>query len=500
MTEAAHTGHPLGTLLATPWRTTHASLHWLMLALMAGSLIAALAMGIHTDNARLWRVGMLLCCGSVGMAWAFWLSASALLAIDARRLRLPGVERNVVCALLLYGAITVGVPALLMGAFGADALQALLWLALAASGGLAFALLPRWCAMLMGFMPMLAGGLHQHGLLPSLHAPEGLAWGMAALAVLLVAIALRWRALLRSNGSKELGYGSAVVMQYRRQSMGNDWTGLQQMDSGQLIRQRPDWLQPRAVLRNAGPGAPVRALRIALGGQYLPKSLGSYLRGWVPAAFPLLLVPALMAFQSGGTVEHAIMNTVVQSVFGSMILFGGLGLAIGTSMLVRWRWRRVNAELPLLALLPGLGDVAARRRHLLRALFVFPASALGVLFAGMLVAAWLMHLHGLGLLLVALTPLAAAISMLASTLGTLGDRQLQRWGEWLYYLPLAALILCSLIVPVIALNSPPSEAVAHFEQATMLGWMAMALVMAWLAQRGWRAFITRPHPFLPATD
>lgn len=498
MTETPLGKTSLMTLLAIPRHTLHASMRWLMLILVIGTLVTGLFLDIRVHTPRIWHLGILMYATGVACAWAFWLSASVLTAIDARQLRLPRVERTVAYSMLLCAVLTVGVPALLMGASGADTLQAMLWLALAASGGLAFALLPRWCAMLMGFLPMLSIGLHQHGLLPSLHALEGLAWGMAALAVLLAAIALRWRALLHAGGGRELGFGSAVVMQYRHQSMGNDWTGLQQMDSGQMIRRRPDWLQPRAALHDAGPAAPVLALRIALGGQYLPKTLGSQLRGWGLAAAVLLLVSGLLDLE--GSSVAAVWHSIVPSIVGMMVLFGGLGMALGTEMLVRSRWRRVNAELPLLALLPGLGDAAAQRRHLLRTVLGGPIGALALLLAGTLVAAWFMRLHGLGLLLVALTPPAVAINMLGATLCTLGNRQLPRWGEWLYYLPLVALILLGTLVPAITLDAPPSEAATHFEQATLLGWAAMAPAMAWLARRGWRAFVARPHPFLPTVD
>ncbi len=500
MTYGACTGLSLSTLLAVPWRTMHSSLRWLMLIMLIGSMAAAWALGVYSPTPGGRRLGVVLCCGAVGCAWAFWLSASALLALDARRLRLPGMERAVVFALLLYGVITVGAPTILLAAFGAAMGQAALWLALAASGGLAFALLPRWFAILLGFLPMWVIGLDHRHLLPPLHDAPWLQWEVLILAVLLAAIVMRWRRLLWVGDSDEASLSSAVVMQYRRRYAGTG-AGTPQADSGQLIRQRPGWLQPRVVLGDAGPRSRRFALRLALGGQYLPVTLGSRLRSAAPVLVTLSLLASWLAFSSDGDTHAPPLQAVLLPVFvgllGAMLFFGGLMLAISTDLLVGWRWRRVNTELPLLALLPGLGTAHERRRDLLRVLFGLPVMGLAALLVMTVVAASFVHMHGLALLLVALPPFAAAGTMLAQTLCTLGDCRLPRWGEWLYYLLLATLILLSVIVPTLTFADSPSQAVTTLEQGMLLGWMVMVPVMIGLGRRGWRAFLGRPHPFLP---
>lgn len=490
----------MSTWLTMPWRTSHASMRWLMLALMAGALAMAVWLEIHADHPGVWRVNVLMVGASVACAWAFWLSAGVLTAIDARGLRLPGAERTVVNSLLLWGALTAGVPALILGAFGGNTVQAVLWFSVATCTGLAFALLPRWCAVLMGFLPMLVTGLRAHGLLPPPHTLATPANGGLALVALLAAITWRWHVLLRTQGGKKLGFGSAVVLQYRRAGIRGGLTGPSSLDEQQWIRQRPDWLQPRPALHNAGPATPVLALRVALGGLYLPKTLVSRLRAWGFMALILLSVSALLVFEGNDDAHVAIWHAIGPGIAAAVVFFGVLGLAVGAGGLVRSRWQRVNAELPLLALLPGLGSPAAQQRTLLRAIFGIPVSGLLLLLAGTLIASRFLPLHGLGLLLVALVPLAIIANLVASTLCTLGDRRLPVWGEWLQYGALTALTLASTLVPCTTLGDPPSDAIDRLEQGALAGWVALTPVIAWLVLRGWRAFITRPHPFLPTVD
>lgn len=464
-----------------------------MVVLMAGSLILTLVLGIHSPKPPFRALGLGMCCASVGLAWAFWLSASVLTAQDAHRLRVPGAERVVAQSLIVHGLLDVAVPTLVLGALGANALLAGMCLALAVCGGLAFALLPRWLALPMACIPTLAGGLRNHHLLPSLHDPHWPQWGVVALVALLVVIVWRWRRLVRDGDDHALGFSSAVVTQFRRQGTRGDWTGTRTMDSAQLIRQLPGWMQARATLRDAGPQNPVLTLRIALGGPYLPKTLGSHLRGAAPMMFSLLAVPALLLFQGDASAKRVTMLTLL----GGIVLIFGLVASFVPAAVVTQRWRRANAELPLLALLPGLGDAHAQRRQLLRTLFTGPVIGQVVLWAVMLAAAWLLHLRGLSLILPLMTLLAAACSMPAQTLCTLGGRRLPTWGEWLFYLPIVALTMASLLIPALAIGNAPDPSIIASERWTLLGWCVMALPMAWLARRGWQAFNERPQPFLP---
>lgn len=495
----------LGRMLMVPWRSTHRALRWLSLVIVATCMLGAFAIGWFTHGPRWWLGSALVYCFGAGYAWAFWLSTALLLAIDARKLRLPGLQRAVHDSMLLYGLLTIAAPALVLGALGADTLAVALLAGLAMAGGLGFVLLPRWCAMVMGFLPALSIGVRHLAHLPPWSDPRWLAWGALALFVLLLADVLRWRQLLRSDADNELGFSSAMVMQLRRQGAMSKWNGLQQLDSGQLIRQRPDWMQPRADLRRTGPQAPVRALRVALGGWYLPKTLVGHLRAAAPILLPMLLVIPVLAFMNAGEhhdrvrhfVRHFVMVSAMLGLLGWISLFGGLMLSAMTVLLVRQRWQRTNAELPLLALLPGLGDAQSVRRELLRSVFTTPAMMQAMLLVVVLVAALAMHMDGLAVLLVALPQLAAVGVMVSQVLCTLGGRKLPTWGEWLVYTPFVLLFFFSTFVPVTTLGRHPWSGAILAEPWLLAAWFVLALVLVWLGRRGWRGLQARPHPFMP---
>lgn len=496
----------LSDMLQVPWRSTRRPMRWLGLAIVAAFSLGAIAIVHFTRTPDRWLACTMVYCLGATMAWAFWLSTTLLLAIDARKLRLPGMQNAVHASVLLYGFLTVALPTLLLGALGGDASRVALLAALAVTGGLAFVLLPRWCAMVMGFLPALGTSTRHLLQLPSLSDsdPRWLAWGALALVALSVVDVLRWRQLLHSDTDNELGFGSAMVMQLRRQGIAGNWSGLQQMDSGQLIRQRPDWMQPRADLRRAGPQSPVRTLRVALGGWYMPKTLAGHLRASAPVLLPMLLMVPVMALMFAGNHRaDATDPTLIGLGAGLLwgVLFGGLMLTAMATVLIRQRWQRANAELPLLALLPGLGDAQHVRRSLLRAALTIPLATQLLLAAAMLsaalVAARFVHLDGLTLLLAALPQLAAAGTMVVQVLCTLGGRKLPAWAEWLIYIPFFVLFFLSTFLPVTMAGEHPWHDASLAEPLLLVAWVAMAMVLAWLGRRGWRGLLARPHPFMP---
>ncbi|MEW9573625.1 hypothetical protein ABQJ54_17875 [Rhodanobacter sp. Si-c] len=490
----------LNDVLLVPWRSTHRPLRWLSLAIVTACMLGAIAVGHFMPGPRWWLGSTIAYCFGVAYAWAFWLCTALLLAIDARKLRLPGMQRAATCSVLLYGLLMLALPVFVLGALGANAPVVALLVALAMAGSLAFVLLPRWCAMVMGFLPALSVGLRYAAHLPPWSDPRWPAWGTLALIVLLVANVLRWRHLLRSDTDNELGFGSAIVTQFRRQGAMGNWNGLQQLDSGQLIRQRPDWMQPRANLRRTGPQSPMHTLRVALGGWYLPKTLTGHLRALAPILLPILLAIPVMAIMHAGEhrdhTAHIAMISAGLGLLGWLSLFGGLMLATMTTLLVRQRWQRTNAELPLLALLPGLGDAQGMRRDLLRSIFAIPFALQAVLLIVMLIAALAMHLKGLAVLLVALPQLAAAGAMVAQVLCALGGRKLPSWGEWLVHVPFVLLFFLSTFIPMATLGRHPWRGATLVEPWLLAAWVALALVVAWLGRRGWRGLLARPHPFL----
>ncbi|MFK2877322.1 hypothetical protein [Rhodanobacter hydrolyticus] len=495
---------PLIDILMVPWRSANRALRWLSLAIVIACALCAAAIGLHMRFSDRWWLGScLIYCVGAGYAWAFWLSTSLLLAIDARKLRLPGMQRAVHASVLLYGSLMIGLPTLVIGAPSAHAWQVLLLATLAVTGGLAFVLLPRWCAMVVGFLPALGTSARYFFQLPSLSDPRWLDWGALALAVLVIVDVLRWRQLLHGDTDNELGFGSAMVLQFRRQGTLNNWNGLQQLDSGQMIRQRPDWMQPRADLRRTGPQSTVRSLRVALGGWYMPKTMAGHLRASAPVLLPVLLMVPVMALMFAGN-HRADAPNIALIGFGAglvwCVLFGGLMLAAMATVLIRQRWQRTNAELPLLALLPGLGDGQYLRHSLLRAALTIPLLTQLLLSAILLIAALaaarFMHLDRLTLLLIALPQFAAAGTMVVQVLCTLGGRKLPTWIEWLVYVPLFVLFFLSIFVPATAMGKHPWQGADLTQSLLLAAWAVMAMVLAWIGRRGWQGLLARPHPFM----
>lgn len=491
----------LASVFAAPWHSSRRSLRWLTLVIALACGLGAVAFGLFSPKPHWWIGSTIIYAFGIGYLWSFWMPTLLLLAIDARRLCLPGMQRAATLSLWLYAVPSLLLPVLVLGAGGADVRYVAELVALAMAGGAAFVMLPRWCAMMIGFLPALSIGLRRLAHLPPWSDPRWLLWGGLALLALLAADALRWRQLLRSDTDNELGFGSAMLMQFRRQGVTGGWNGLRQLDGGQMIRQRPDWMQPRADLRQAGPQSPVRALRVALGGWYVPKTLTGHLRAAAPGLLPILLYIPVMAFMQVGESRHghaarsALLSMGI-GVVGWLGVFGGLMLTAMATLVIHQRWKRANAELPLLALLPGLGDARERRHALLRAALVTPVGAQLLLLACVLAAALVMHLPGLALLLVALAQLGAIGAMAAQVLCTLGGYRLHVGVLGSIYVVLTMLFCLSAFVPLLSAEQHPWSGIVPLEQALLAGWAVLAAILLWLGRRGWRGLLARPHPFL----
>ena len=492
----------LRTVLATPWRTTHRSLRWLSLAIYAGLCVAALGCGMFVHDRHAWLFGTALYCFGVGYLWAFLMSSLLLVSIDAWQLRMPGIVRTVTLSLLLYGVLTVAVPVAMFVPMGGDAATVALMTALACTSGLAFVLLPRYLSMLIGFLPALGIGLRHLAHIPLPMQPGFIRWGSVALLVLVLVDIVRWRQLLVSDTARETGLASTLVMQFRRNGVTAGWSGMARQGDARLIRQRPDWMQARIRLGNAGPQAPGVALRVALGGWYAPQGISSHLRQVAPVVVPLLLfMPAMAIMQLGEGHGHAVGRMLLAmgvGVVGWLGVFGWVMLAALSGLLLWQRWRRVNAELPLLALLPGLGDAEVVRRELLRATLTRPLAVQALLLLLVLGAALLMH-AGPGLLLfAALAQSGCAAALVAMVLGTFGGRPLPGWGIGMLLGMLVLLVGLSTFVPLFATQGRhPWPMSATFSVALAGVWIAVALGLAWLGRRGWQGLQRRPHPFLP---
>ena len=131
-------------LLQVPWWSSHRSMRWFSMVVFVLCGIGAIAVGAFVAKPERWVGAITLYGFGLVYLWAFFLSTCLLLAIDMRHLRVPAVQRHIALSLLLYGALTIGLPAGVMAMFDLPAWNALVVLALFGVCGLMFALLPRF--------------------------------------------------------------------------------------------------------------------------------------------------------------------------------------------------------------------------------------------------------------------------------------------------------------------------------------------------------------------
>lgn len=492
----------LRILLVTPWRCGHRSLRWLSVFVLTVTSLMALSFGVLAVKPD-WPVlsAFILCFGQF-YVWAFHFSQVLLLARDARTLRIPGLERTAAYSVMLYVVLGIVPATLLLGAYGGDMANLGTLLALCTAAGLAFPLLPRYVSAWVGFLPALSMGASKYVHVPGPDSPLFTHWAVPATLLLSIVVVVRWRLLLRDPSPRAQGLRSALVMQYLRSGGGSAW-GPNCYGSVGLIRSRPDWMQARADLRRVGPRWPVRALRVALGGVYVPRTLAGHLRSsGLPLLFLLLFVPVLIfVFQDGHGVSlsHAFWKGFSVGVVGSIGIFGSFLLFNMGTFLLRRNWSKTNTELPLLALLPGLGSRDQVRRQLLRASLGLPVAGLLALWGLVLIAADYLHMHGLALVSVSLAEFGSAVALVAVGLNVLGGRPMPVWRMRVVSFVLLALVALSLFVPLTGLGRHPIAHIHALLVGILLAWATLGAWLLFLARRGLDAYLRRPHPFLALT-
>ena len=420
-----------------------------------------------------------------------------LLVLDARHLRMPAVRAEVVRSLLLYALLTIGGPLLLLWP-GGHLLTVGALLVIAAGIGALYALLPGYMGMTLCMLPALHNATRQWLPLPTLPKPGDpgfvhLASAGAALALLLVV--LRWWQLLRTSDVITRGFTAPSVFNFRRK------VGLAQSDpltNIDALRARRTWLTVSPDLRRAGPQAPLPSLRVLFGGAYLPETWRSLLRRFVPALF-FIAIPVLyfwaIATNAGATERHALGSLLGDGGFAPLLwVFAMVSLFIAEMAfnVLDLRWRGVHAELPLLALMPGLGHGRVVQRALLRAAMLTPAFAqllwlaVFAMVAALLRRGWQVDVVMLGVMLVSLGMLAASV------LGILGGSPLCGWPRGVLNL----LVLALITFTVLSFTAGPQWHLLRPDYLA-IGWLALVVWLPWRGYRGWRALQQRPHPFLP---
>jgi hypothetical protein len=498
----------LRTLMLTPWRASKPAAQGSALLLLVLAALVAIAAGIYSSKPA-WWVGPPMIIGiGESFLWAFVMSSTVLLAIDARQLRLPGMQRSVIASLLLYGLLGVVVPTAVLSLFGGHPAATGAIIMLFCVGGFAFALLPRYLGMAMCLMPAALKALPPGVTLPGPADPDFLHFAMPATGALLLMLVLCWRRLLHVAHPYESGWTQPMVMQFRfasRRAGWNPWTGfgssLHGVDRIQQIRRRPNWLQPKADLRDCGPGHPVSSLRTALGSLFMPLTMMARLRQLAFVIVPSLLYVVLIALQGVHRHGAAALLTVWHDDGLIMLIwfgaFGSMMLAFFCIGQLSQLWQKPNAELPLLALLPGLDDGAKVKRDLLRASLLQPMRVLTLLLLVSLTLVGSLHLGTRAALFVLLGQLGAMGFVVAFTLTIIGGRPLGPWATGALAIFGCILINVSLFVPTLSNPGQIKIGDATLLDLFVVCWMVLAVALLWLGRRGWRGLIQRPHPFLP---
>ncbi len=408
--------------------------------------------------------------------WAVLLPNNLLLTHAARHQRMPRVQRESRFSLCLYALLSIGLPAALLGFAGGPAAVIAVELLLAAGLGMAYAVLPRYIAILVLFAPQLHGALWRWLALPGDTQPGFLLPSVLLAVGLWAIVGWRWHRVSRDEAVMN-GLHAPMLWTFRLAMLrrgGNLYPGI--ADAGGQSRQLPDWLRPKVDLRGTGPFR-VRQLIILLLGYSLLASL---------------LVMQASGYGSDAH-EHVSAFGGINTLLWIAPCFSA-GLALGIGRTLRLRWSRWDAELSLLALLPGLGDPAQMKRALLRASLLPSMSVQGLLLlASILLALWWHMADGSDLLLLLIGQLAGIGLLLASTLSVFGGTSLHAGhntalrvagGIWFTLLIFAAASLG---------KTAPGTVMASL---LAIGWTTFGMGLLWLGQRGWRGLQLRPHPFL----
>jgi hypothetical protein len=486
----------LSRTLLMPWMAVPRSTRWITVAVYALSLAGyGLLLGFLHSPHVWFAAGVALGVATV-FCWAYFMPYTLLLALNARHLCMPAVRAEVVRSLLLYALLTVGGPWLLLWP-GGHPLIVVALLLIGAGIGMLYALLPTYLVIILCMLPALHVAIRRWLPMPAMPKPgdaDFMPLVLTGAALVLLLVVLRWWQLLRAVHVATRGYMAASVFNIRRRA----GLGLSDpLTNADTLRARPAWSRLTPDLRQAGPQAPVLALQVAFGGMYLPQTWRSRLRRGIPSL--LLVVVALLYLwavtgNAGASERHVSGGLFGDSGFALAMCFFVVSLfsAEMASNVLDLRWRGTHAELPLLALMPGLGRSRDVKRTLLHAAMLAPARtqlmwlmAFGIV-AALLHKNWPIDAAMLGMVVLSLGVLAVSV------LGTLGGSPLCGWPRSLLLL----LVLALITFTVLSLTAGPQWQLLQLTHLA-IGWAALVLWLLWLGYRGWRGLQRRPHAFLP---
>lgn len=483
-------------LLVMPWVASPLYTRLIAALAVGGALavavVIALAGWMHAYAD--WQHALIFALGfAVWMLWSSYVATSLQLARDARDLRLPRIARDADHCLLLFAAVSVGLPALACWLLGAPVALAAATCVLAAALGLAYMLLPFYVGFPLVMAVFIA--LTAHGL-----AATVASWWML-IPALVVFDALRWWQLRAAALVRRDGLAAATVFYcYRRDAMRNGgWRSL-----SQTFLQSPLKKAMALNLRGIGPAHPVNSLRLALGGFGMPKSFAARLQDvWRLLAFLLVFALFFIAMQLFGPGAHSGDAVAVRRYWISpLLVYGGVMASVVsvTAFASRTRslWRKFDAELSLLALLPGLGKPDAAKRTTVLASLAPAAVFLAIIGCVLCAGALEVDATIWAYVSVMLCCGGAFTLIAASTLESLGGSPIHTTGYVLLYCAFTALasLVLSISLPADQYHGAHPELIGVVPAWLLVLWGAYLLVLAVLAVHGARELRKRPHAFL----
>lgn len=490
-------------VLLTPWVATPRSARWLfvlvlVLAVLGDSLVHLYrfveALGA---SERAWQFDALVCAVANVACWLLLMPNGLLLALSARRLRVPGISGDVAWSLPLYAVLGIGVPMLFLLPQG-HVLEFAVVQLLVMMGAMLVMVLPYYLAIASYLLAVMTHGALSHFIsIPGLSDPRFALWGGVLAVVLLLILAWRWRQLLQGR-TAEHGLRAPGLVNFRRYwgPASND----RLTDAG-LMRVRPTWLLARPDLQGVGPQAPVKSLRIALGGVYLPQTILGRLCQWGWVALSLA-VGALVFFLATRD-DHGLLRLLsylfsedgFRTMSWMLPIFSVMVVVLPMELLTL-RWGRVNAELPLLGLLPGLGSPERSKQMLLRTAMEQPARWLGLLLLVGCLCTVMLNIGWSVVLALVLVALGCLGYLCAMALSLFGGRPLSNFCKSLLMIGMFVLLSLTVLLPPLG-QSWNALYAGRALDALFAAWLLLALFLAWLGHRGWCALQRRPHAFLP---
>jgi hypothetical protein len=485
-------------VFSLPWRGQRQQQPWIM-ALVALAMWSAAAFVLHRA-ATPWPAGWL----DAAQVLALWLALMGVLlgsmirwALEARRLCLPGLERAIALSLGLNALVLLAVTAIPLAVLSGHPAPLTEVLAIGLAAGFAYAVLPLWAVVLalilMPLLQSLAAARHWRVFAPQ--DPRFIEVCVAIVVPLVLLSAWNWRRVLR-HAHGTVGWFARPLFLFPT------WTGQCGLLSavragaaapGQSSLRVPQWLQPPAVLRQAGPTDPLRALRVALGGPYLPLTRASVLGrvGLLAGAIGVLALIYLSTLAYYGKLSEPLRVLMVL-----VPLFGvGFVLMLGTLMrathLLR-RWHLPGGELAVLALLPRFGGPSEQAARLQRVLVGgIWLRQLPLIGAAVLIEALLTHDPNRALLLALALGLAPA-GEAAVVLSVLGRAAVPSWG----YVLMTSLGQGALIAGLTVVTFPGGSAPDGLRHAVLAVTMLCYFGFATLYGFARRARRRLRHPFL----